>query len=324
MIATILVLVAMLAGCGGTSAESSPTSLVVGSPCKTCLKTLLNASGEITGVPYALEWADFDSAPPLIEAMKAGRVDVAWGGEVPVFFGIANSAPVRLLAGGRSSASGQSRILVKDDSPIRTVADLRGRRVAMPLYTIPHYPLAVALRNAGLAWSDVDVVNLSTTDGLAAFTSGSVDAFVVWDPNAAVVETQHSGRTLQVLGDVVNPDSAYYATDAAVQDPAKRAALEDLTRRIVRAFAWANAHKTEWAQQVTALTGVPAPAARLAADRQDWQLAPIDDAVRTTWQQEIDFFVQLGQIKQGFPVAERVVPGFDAIVAGEVDKAATG
>ncbi|MHA6780619.1 ABC transporter substrate-binding protein [Pseudonocardia saturnea] len=314
---SLLALLVSTTACGdGDAGGRSATTIVVGSPCKTCLKTLLTASREIEGTPYALEFADFDSAPPLIEAMKAGRVDVAWGGEVPVFFGISNGAPVVLLAGGRSSASGQSRILVKEDSPIRTVADLRGKKIAMPLYTVPHYPLAVALQEADLAWSDVEVVNLNTTDGLAAFNAGSVDAFVVWDPNAAVVETEHGGRTLQPLGDVINPDSAYYAAAGAVQDPAKRAAIEDLTGRVVRAFAWVGEHKAEWAGQVTELTGVPAAAAGLAADRQDWQLVPVDDGVRATWQQEVDFFAQLGQITAPFPVAEHVVPGFDTVVAG--------
>lgn len=315
---SLVALLVSTTACGSGAGAASTTTIVVGSPCKTCLKTLLTASGESAGTPYTLQFADFDSAPPLIEAMKAGRVDVAWGGEVPVFFGISNGVPVVLLAGGRSSATGQSRILVKDDSPIRTVADLRGKKIAMPLYTVPHYPLAVALQRAGLAWSDVDVVNLNTTDGLAAFNTGSVDAFVVWDPNAAVVETQYGGRTLQQLGDVINPDSAYYAASAALQDPAKRAAVEDLTRRVVRAFAWVGDHKPEWAGKITELTGVPQAASTLAADRQDWQLVPIDDGVRATWQQEVDFFAQLGQITAPFPVAERVAPGFDVVVTGEL------
>jgi ABC-type nitrate/sulfonate/bicarbonate transport systems, periplasmic components len=156
---------------------------------------------------------------------------------VPVFFGAANGADVVLLAGGRGSPTGQSRILVKNGSPITTVADLRGKEIAMPLYTVPHYPLSVALDRAGLAWSDVQAVNLNTTDGLTAFNSGNVDAFVIWDPNAAVVETQHDGRTLQELGYVVNPASAFYARAAAVGDPAKKAALEDLTRETINAQA---------------------------------------------------------------------------------------
>lgn len=185
---------------------------------------------------------------------------------------------------------------------------------------MPHYPLAVALDREGLAWPDVEVVNLNTTDGLAAFNSGAVDAFVVWDPNAAVVETEHAGRTLQTLGDVINPDSAYYATAEAIEDPATRQAIEDLTRRVVRAFAWVSSNKGEWAERVTELSGVPPPAAALAAERQDWQLAPIDDDVRATWQRQIDFFGELGQIARPFPVADRVIPGFDAIVSDELSR----
>jgi hypothetical protein len=67
----------VLVGCGTAGSGSSAGTLVIGSPCRTCLKTLLTASGESANTPYSIEFAGFDSAPSLIEAMNAGRVDVA-------------------------------------------------------------------------------------------------------------------------------------------------------------------------------------------------------------------------------------------------------
>lgn len=215
-------------------------------------------------------------------------------------------------------------MLVKADSATKTVADLRGRKIAMPLYTIPHYPLALALQQAGLAWSDVDVVNLTTTDGLAAFNAGSVDALAVWDPNSAVVQTQFGARTLVKLGEVVNPDSAYYAAAAALADPAKRSAIEDLTRRVVHAFDWVDSHKTEWATEVTEQSGVPTAGSAVAASRVNWQLVPIDATVVSTWQGEIDFFVRISQITKPYSVANHVAPGFDTIVTDALAKLPQG
>jgi sulfonate transport system substrate-binding protein len=290
----------------------------VGSPCKICLELLLTGSGQDQGTPYQIKWADFDSAPPMMEAMNAGRVDVSWAGEVGVFYGVANGARISLLAAGTGSGVGQSRVLVKNGSPIHSIADLKGKKVAMPYYTIPHYPFAKALEQAGLSWNDVHVVNLSTTDGLAAFNSGAVDAFVVWDPNAAVVQTSYDGRALLNLGEIVNSDSTYFASSAALADPAKKSAIEDLTRRVVRAFAWADTHQEQWAAQIARQAGVPAAGAQLAASRFDWQLTPITPDIGATWQGEIDYFAGLGQFKQRFTAADLVAPGFGSIVTQEL------
>ncbi|WP_020660439.1 PhnD/SsuA/transferrin family substrate-binding protein [Amycolatopsis benzoatilytica] len=322
-IAVASVLLFVLGACGGNAGAQEPT-LIVGSPCKVCLRTMLTAAGEDKNTSYRIEWADFDSAPPLIEAMNAGRVDVAWMGEVPALFGISHGAKVKLLAASQGPPEAASRILVKQDSALRTVADLKGKRVAMPFYTVTQYPLVKAFEKAGLGWNDVQMVNLSTTDGLAAFNSGQVDAFAIWDANAATVETDHGGRTLQALGQVANPDQTYAAGTATLSDPAKKAALGDLTRRVVRAMAWVDSHEIEWAQQMVQRTGISPGAARLAAARDKWQLAPIDDHVVGGWQQEVDYFHGIGQIKLPFAVRDTVAPGFGALVADERAKLAKG
>ena len=162
-------------------------------------------------------------------------MDLATGGETGVLFGIANGADIKLLGATNESNTGGSLILVKNNSDIHAVADLRGRRIALPYYTAQHYQLAKALDQAGLAWSDADIVNLNTTDGLSALNTGAVDAFVIWDPNSAVAELQYDASPVVNLSSVLKTYGAYYASAQAVADPGKRAALEDLTRRIVRA-----------------------------------------------------------------------------------------
>jgi sulfonate transport system substrate-binding protein len=317
LFAVLALLAAVLSGCASSSSATQVT-LTVGSPCKSCLKQLLTASGQDKGTSYRLQWADFDSTPTLVQALKAGYVDVASGGETGVLFGIAAGAKVRLLGAVQDSNVGGSSILVKNSSNIRTLADLKGRKVALPFYTAQHYQLAKALDSAGVAWKDVDIVNLDTAAGQSAFNSGAVDAFVIWDPNAAVAELRDNAHALVRLSDIQQTYSALYASAGAVDDPAKKAALEDLTRRVVQAYQWVGTHKTDWARTVSQLSGVPIEAAQLAANRTDPQLAPIDDKVRQSWQDETDYFVRLGQLKQPFAVADSVAPGFGTIISQQL------
>jgi sulfonate transport system substrate-binding protein len=119
---------------------------------------------------------------------------------------------------------------------------------------------------------------------------------------------------------VVKTWGAYYASADAVADPGKRAALEDLTRRIVRANAWVHDNKADWAKQVAQLSNLPIEAATRAANRSDSQLAAIDQTVNGAWQEQVDYFLKLGQFKEGYPVSDRVVPGFDRIIGDELGK----
>ena len=150
--------------------DLSKVTLTIGSPCKTCLGRLLVASGQDKDAPYSIKWADFDSTPPLIEALKAGSVDLGQGGETGVLSGMANGAQIKAL-GATDEKNGGSLIVVKNNSEIKSVADLKGKRVALPYYTAQHYQLAKALDQAGSAWTDVDVVNLNTTDGLSGLNT---------------------------------------------------------------------------------------------------------------------------------------------------------
>src|SRR5262245_25326485 len=105
VLALTVVASVVLAACTGSqpaaqsssAVDLSKVTLTIGSPCKTCLARLLIASGQDQNTPYAIKWADFDSTPPLIEALKAGHVDVAQGGETGVLFGIANGTKVKIL-----------------------------------------------------------------------------------------------------------------------------------------------------------------------------------------------------------------------------------
>ena len=147
-----------------------------------------------------------------------------------------------------------------------------------------------------------------------------------WTPSSSGTRTQRSRSCNTTPARFVNLSSvlktygAYYASAQAVADPGKRAALEDLTRRIVRANAWVDNNKADWSGQVAQLSNLPTEAARRAANRSDSQLAPIDQTIDGAWQDEVNYFLSLGQISAGYAVNQRVAPGFDAIIADELRK----
>lgn len=298
--------------------DLSQITLTVGTPNKTGLHRQLLASGEAEGAAYKIRWADFDSTPPLIEALRAGHVDISAGGETGVFFGIANGVKITILAATVERGASGSSILVRKDSPVQTVADLKGRKIALPYFTKQHYQLARSLEQAGVPWDEKLILRLNTTDGLSALLNGQVEAFVVWDPNAAIAQIQHGARVVQSLKDVVDPPGVLYAPTASLQDPARAAALQDLVQRIVRAQAWVVAHPQEWSEQVARLSQISAEASALSTSRSSQIYAPASDAATLdAWQKEVDFFAATGQFRKTFKVADHVARGFGPVVAQE-------
>jgi len=320
-----IALAAALAGAAWSQSapDLSGVTVTVGTPNKTGLHRQLLASGEANGTPYKIEWADFDSTPPLVEALRAGHVDIAAGGDTGVLTAIANGAKITILAGWVERKEGGSAILVRADSPLKTVADLKGKKIALPHFTKQHYQFAKALDAAGVSWDKNLILNLNTTDGLSALVNGQVDAFVVWDPNTAIAQKQHGAVILQNLAKVVDTPNVLYAPTSGYDDALKRAALEDLTRRIIRAQAWVNNHPKEWSEQVAKLSQISLDAAELQANRSSVEFVPATNGEAIAgWQKEVSFFFKNGQFRKEFDVKDVVAKDFDDIVESENKKLA--
>jgi sulfonate transport system substrate-binding protein len=296
-------------------------TITVGTPNKTGLHRQLLASGEAENLPYKIKWADFDSTPPLVEALRAGHVDIAAGGDTGVLTAIANGVKITILAASRERKESGSAILVRGDSPLTTVGDLKGHKIALPYFTKQHYQFAKAIEQAGVPWDDKLILNLNTTDGLSALVNSQVDAFVVWDPNTAIAQQQHGARILQSLSKVIDTAGVLYTPTESLADPARKAALQDLTRRIIRAQAWVNTHPGEWSEQVARLSQISIDAAKLQTSRSSVDFVPATDAdALAGWQQEVAYFHQTGQFRKEFKVEEHVAKDFDDIINSENKK----
>ena len=230
-----------------------PTLLRVGNQ-KGGLRSLLESSGVLADLPYALEWAEFPAAAPLLEALNAGALDVGYQGDLAFLTAFAAGAPLRAIAATRSSAAAQA-ILVRPDSPICTVADLRGRKAAGNRGGWGQYLIRAALKQAGILPSEVDLVPLAPVDAALAFRSGAVDAWAVWDPYVSLEVLQFGARVL-VDGRGLTPAITLVAAhEGAIA--AKHAVLDDFLGRFRTAWAWADSHIPEYARSNAALTRLP-------------------------------------------------------------------
>jgi sulfonate transport system substrate-binding protein len=222
-----------LAACARTG--SGQPVLKVGSQ-RGGTKAVLIASGALEGAPYRIEWSEFPAAAPLLEAVGAGAVDLGEAGDAPFLFAYAGGARIKAVQAGRSGGS-STAILVRKDSPIASPADLKGKKIATGRGSIGHYLLLRVLENAGLKPTDASIVYLSPGDAKAAFTAGSIDAWVTWGSYVALARLHDAARIL-VDGEGLLGGFGYEAaSERAIAE--KRPQIEDFLRRLAKARRWA-------------------------------------------------------------------------------------
>ncbi|UVH53594.1 aliphatic sulfonate ABC transporter substrate-binding protein [Pseudomonas sp. CBSPBW29] len=205
-----LIAATLLALCAGPLLAAGPATLRVGYQ-KSSVSMVLAREHHLfeQGLPGTkVEWIEFLGGPPLIEALNGGSIDIGNIGDIPPIFAQAAGIDIRYIGvepnDGRTEA-----ILLPKDSTVQSVAELKGKRVALLKGSSAHNLFLKSLLRAGLQWKDVNVVYLSPSDGRAAFEQGKVDAWVVWDPyySAAVVD-----GSAKVLGDGqgLNPAGSFF------------------------------------------------------------------------------------------------------------------
>jgi sulfonate transport system substrate-binding protein len=207
---------------------------------------LLKAQGtlekRLAPLGVKVKWAEFPGGPQLLEALNVGSVDLGTTGETPPIFAQAAGADLLYLANEPAAPEGEA-IVVGKDSPIRSVKDLKGKRVALNKGSNVHYLLVRALEKAGLKYEDITPVFLNPADGRAAFQQGSVDAWVIWDPFLAAAEKQLNARPLADGKGIVNNTQFYLARKPYVASNPKviKVVLEELQRL----DAWGKSHIPE-------------------------------------------------------------------------------
>ncbi|MCJ2105119.1 ABC transporter substrate-binding protein [Methylobacterium sp. E-041] len=267
-------------------------------------RALMEAAGVLDGLPYRLAWSEFPAAAPLLEALNAGAIDAGGVGDAPFTFAAAAGVPVKAFLAFRNRQDGLA-ILAAADSPIRTVADLKGRRIATNRGSIGHQVVLAALEEAGLPADAVTLSFLPPADAKIALASGSVDAWATWEPYTSTAELAGLVRVVRD-GNGITPGLSFaVASDAALKG--KRALLADFGERLARARAWALADPAPYAKVWSKLIGLLEAVPLRWFGRAQYRNVPIDEAVIADEQANIDLYVRAGLIpKARAPRAEAI------------------
>lgn len=296
----------LLAACGDGDAPKR-TKLVLGDQVGLA-SARIEAAGAFKDAPFDYEWARFPGAAPLFEALAAGAVDTAPAGDTPVIAAAAAKAPIRIVAAMRSSGRGVA-ILVPRGSPVGRVADLRGRQVIVSSArgSVAQFLLLGALREAGVDPHEVEIGFMPPGEAAVAFAAGRIDAWATFGTYQATAIV-NGARTLRD-GQGINSALGFLtASAAALDDPAKRAAIIAYVERQRTANAWSHANPDDYARIFARITGVTPEAARLVVAWENPELITPDREIVAELQRVADIFHAEGVLPGRVDVAPLVDP----------------
>jgi len=237
-----------------------------------------------------VQWTEFPGGPQLLEGLNVGSVDFGVTGETPPVFAQAAGADLVYVAHEPPAPTGEA-ILVPKDSKIRSVAELKGKKVVLNKGSNVHYLLVRALADAGLKYGDIQPVYLPPSDARAAFERGSVDAWVIWDPFLSAAEKQLQARILRDGQGLVDNHQFYLATRTfAEKHPQVISALVEEIRTVGE---WVKGNEAQATTQVAPLLGLPEDIAKLAVERQGYGALFISPQVTEAQQKIADTFADL-------------------------------
>jgi sulfonate transport system substrate-binding protein len=270
------------------------------------LKNKGSLEAKLEPLGFSVAWTEFPSGPPLLEAINAGAIDVGNAGEAPPIFAQAAGVPFVYVAYEPPAPRGEA-ILVPRDSAVKTLADLKGKKVALNKGSNVHYLLVKALERAGVKYSEIQTVFLAPADARAAFERGAVDAWVIWDPYLAAAEAATGARTLSDGTGIVANTQFYFGARGFV---AANPRVVDAVLAELRAVdAWARRDIAAVAAQLSPAVGIPAPILEVALERQSYGIKPIDPATLAEQQKIADAFSQLRLLPGPIKVADATRSG---------------
>lgn len=265
---------------------------------------LLKARGtlekRLSPLGVRVEWSNFAAGPQLLEAVGSGDVDLGSTGESPVIFAQAAGTDLVYVANtppsGGASGAGQA-IIVPQNSPIRTVRDLRGKKVAFQRASSAHNFVVQIVERGGLKYGDIVPIYLAPPDARPAFESGAIDAWAVWDPFLAAAQKNTSARVLVNSKGIYTSGGFYLAPRRFAREHPRvlRTALEELDKT----SAWAYNNRDEAAKLISRDTGIDLETLRLLASRRTrTAIRPMNEEAVRAQQTVADNFCRVGLLPE--------------------------
>jgi sulfonate transport system substrate-binding protein len=303
----------LIPGCFAAAIVLGPTSseaatLRIGYQKAASTLVLLKAHGalekKLAPLNVEVKWLEFAAGPQLLEGLNLGSIDFGYVGEVPPIFALAAGAPLVYTAYELPTPEAEG-ILVPKDSPIRTIADLKGRKIAFNKGSDVHWLVVKALEDAGLKYGDIQPAYLAPADARAAFQNGAIDAWAIWDPFFVAAQTQIGARVLTTAKGIVNRHQYFVSTRSFSEKNAE--VVKILMRELGEVGQWVRDNYPEAAKELAPIQGLEPDIIEASLRHYEHIYKPIDDAVLADQQRIADTFYELKLIPQKLTVKDAVV-----------------
>jgi sulfonate transport system substrate-binding protein len=252
---------------------------------------------------YSVKWTEFPAGPQLLEALNVGSLDFGHTGEAPPIFAQAAGAPLVYFANAPANPKGEA-ILVPKDSPIKTIEDLKGKKIALNKGSNVHYLLVKALEKAGLKYQDIETAFLPPADARAAFEKGDVDAWVIWDPFLAEAERATNARILADGTGLVNNREFFLASSQFAKEHSD--VLDVIFKEVQKTEKWVEGNPKEAAEFLSPQIGMDVETLELTLNRKTFGLEKVNEEVAKDQQQIADQFFKLKLIPNEIDVKEAI------------------
>ena len=271
------------------------------------VRASMEASGVLEGAPYTVDWKHFQSAAPVAEGLQAGALDLGFLGDSGFIFLAAKGAPVKLIGISRQNQD-TIALLVPKDSPVKTIADLKGKKVAYWPGAWSQQLTLRALEKAGLPGDYVEFVKLMPIDAAAALPRGSIDAFPVWEPYISQQIVFSGARPILTARDLM-PGLSSIAANANSIDP-KREQIADFLGRLQKARAWVEAQKEQYADIWAKKANLDQSVSRHWIGQAAMSVGPVDKQAAADYQGTADFLLQTGALPKAFDTSSVIDTSF--------------
>ena len=252
-----------------------------------------------------VQWLNFPAGPQLLEGIGANSIDVGSVGDTPPIFAQEAGVPLVYVANTPSAAAGArgQAIIVPSNSPVHRIVDLRGKKVAFNRGSSAHYFVLQALQEAGLKFSDIQPAYLAPPDAQTAFSSGSIDAWAIWDPFLSIAETHSGARVIRDGAGLPTSGGFYLASRTfAVQHPEL---VKALLEEAQKAGDWAQAHPHDAAVILAPNVGLDEPTLeQIIRTGYTTSYRPINAQVIALQQKEADAFYRIGILPHAIDIKQ--------------------
>lgn len=252
----------------------------------------------------SVRWVEFPAGPQLLEGLNVGSIQLGETGEAPPIFAQAAQAPLVYIA-NQPAASTAEALIVPKNSPYKTIAELKGKRIALNKGSNVHYLLLKLLEKNGLKLADIQAIYLPPADARAAFEKGVVDAWVIWDPFLAAAEKQLGARSIANGSNLVSNYQFYVADRTfATQNPK---IVQTVISELNSTSQWAQRNRDEAAKVLQQQTGLTLPIVSLSVNRMGFGIKPVSATVIAAQQQVADAFSNQGLIPKPIKVSAATI-----------------